>query len=724
MSHSTAFPRLVLALVAAGLLMAPLTAAAKKLRYPKTPVKEEIHEYGNIRLPDPFVWLEDKNDPDNEEWFRAQDAFARKRIGKMPGRDELFERIKEIDEAKTVKISSFNRRFDRFFYLKQEVGEEVGKLYYRDGIDGEGRLVADAADFAASDIIHSIMGYQPSYDGKLVGVTIGAGGSEIPDLYIIEVESGEVVDGPIPRVRSYPGWLQDGSGFYYTQLRPDSPDQDPGDRYKRQYTKFHKLGTDLGRDELVVWYDTLPLPGMSEVDTAYLFPLPDSPYTMAVISHGVERADSYFVARDFDPAKAGETVWTNICTKEDGIESVDYHDGMLYMLSHKDAPRRKVLSAPIEDFDKSRIVEILPQSDKVLSGINVLGGRLYVTGMEVGIDFLMTKDLGDPGSVFKMVDLPVVGRVTILSNDYRMSDPYLALTSWTRAFAYYRYNPEDGSVEQSDLRPLGPFDAPEGMVTKRYMVPSHDGVEVPLTVVHHESVQLDGTNPARVWGYGAYGISLRPGYGPLRLPWIERGGVFAVAHVRGGGELGKAWHDGGHLETKRNSWLDLNACAEFLIEKGYTSRGSIAAQGGSMGGVLVGKAMQADPGLFGAIVSSVGNHNPVRNHRRANGPANYPEYGNPLDPEEFPYVLAMDSYFGVQDGVRYPPVLLTCGYNDTRVDAWMPGKMAARLQQADHEGGPFFLRVEFEAGHGGVARSAIWEEQADIYAFLFWALGK
>lgn len=716
--------RALLAGLVTGLLSFPLTASAKKVRYPKTPVKEVVHEYGNVRLPDPFAWLEDKTDPENEDWFRAQDAFARKRIGKMPGRDKLYRRIQEIDEAKTVQIYSFNRRLDRYFYLKREVGEEVAKLFYRDGVDGEGKLVADADAFSQTDIVHSIMGYQPSYDGNLVGVTIGAGGSEIPDLYIIDVESGAVVGGPIPRVRSFPGWLQDGSGFYYTQLRPDEPDQDPGDRYKRQYTKFHKMGTDPGQDELVVWYNKIPLPGMTEVDTAYIVPLPDSPYTMAVISHGVEKANSYFFTRDLDPARAAETEWTNVCTKEDSVESVDYHDGMLYMLSFKDAPRRKVLAAPIEGFDKSRVGEILPESDKVLSGISVLGGRLYVTGMDVGIDFLMTKDLAAADSAFEVIDLPVVGRVTLLSNDYRMPDPYIGLTSWTRAPAYYRYNPEDGSITQSDLRPMGPFDAPEGMVTRRYMVPSHDGVEVPLTVVHHESVQLDGSNPAILWGYGAYGISQRPAYGPLRLPWLERGGIFAVAHVRGGGELGKAWHDGGHLETKRNSWLDLNACAEFLIEKGYTSRGRVAAQGGSMGGVLVGCAMLSAPDLYGAIVSSVGNHNPVRNHRRANGPANYPEYGNPLDPMEFPYVLAMDSYFGVQDGVRYPPVLLTCGYNDTRVDPWMPGKMAARLQQADPEGGPFFLRVEFEAGHGGVARTAIWEEQADEYAFLFWALDK
>ena len=232
-----------------------------------------------------------------------------------------------------------------------------------------------------------------------------------------------------------------------------------------------------------------------------------------------------------------------------------------------------------------------------------------------------------------------------------------------------------------------------------------------------------GSNPTILYGYGAYGNSMRPAFGPTRLAWLENGGIYCVAHVRGGGEFGKAWHKGGHRETKRNSWLDFNACAEYLVKNKYTSPAHLAAMGGSMGGVLVGRAMTSRPELYGAVVSRVGNHNPVRNHMRANGPANYPEYGNPLDPEEFPYVLAMDSYFAVQDGVNYPPMLLTCGYNDSRVDPWMPGKMAARLQQADPLGGPHLLRVGFEAGHGGVARSDIWEEIADEYAFLFWALG-
>jgi prolyl oligopeptidase len=706
-----------LGLIAASLAI-PASCLAAVPAYPGTPVKEVVHQYGNVHLADSFAWLEEGGSS-VDEWFRAQDAYAREYIGGMALREEIFQHVEEIEMAKSVEVYGFNRRMERYFYMRREVGEEVARLYYRDGVDGTGRLIFDAGEIADTDIVHSIQGYQPSHDGQLVGVSIGAAGAEIPDLYIVHVASGDVVDGPIPRVRSTPAWLEDGSGFYYRQLRPDEPGQDPVDRYKRQEVRFHRLRTPVADDPAIVSFDELPLPGMTDVDTASIVPIPDSPYTLAILSHGVDPADSYFFARDVDPARPGEIDWIQICDREDSVESIDYHEGVLYLLSSKNADRREILSVGLEGFDKANITTLLPEGEKILLGFSILSGKLYVTGMDGGIDFLMTKDLLDPATGFEPVKLPMIGRVTLLSNDYRMKDPYFSLTSWTRAPAYFRYDPDSGRFTQSDLRPLGPFDAPKGLVAKRLLVPSHDGVEVPLTVIHHESVELDGNNPAILYGYGAYGRSMRPAFGPMRLAWLDRGGVYAVAHVRGGGEFGKKWHDGGHIETKYNSWYDFHACAEYLIDNGYSAMGRIGGVGGSMGGVLVGRALTSRPDLYGAIVSSVGTHNPVRNHRRANGPANYPEYGSPLNPEELPYVLAMDSYFAVRDGVDYPPVLLTTGYNDTRVDPWMPGKMAARLQQANPEGGPYLLRVEFEAGHGGVGRSAILERVADFYTFLF-----
>lgn len=692
--------------------------AHAEYEYPDTPQQPLELVYGNVVLKDAFVWLESVGEPAVESWFREQDAFARNLIASFPERDALFERIKAIDESKTVQIYNFNRVGERYFYFKQEVGDDVGRLFYRDGTEGEDRLLVDAARFGGTDGIYSIQSYAPSRDGSLVAVMISAGGSEIPTLHVVETETGVEVGASIPRVRGRPSWLEDNSGFYYIQLRPETPGEDRSERFKRVPTKFHRLGSDPADDPVLVSYDQHPSPGLREVDTPYVFSIPGSPYTGLLVNHGVEEANTFFATTELDPEDPGATDWMPICSLDDEVESLALHEDSLFLLSFKNAPRRQILRADVRDFSMDAAEVVLPESDRVITGMAVLGGRLYVTAMEGGIDQLLVADPSGEEITFREIGLPLIGRVTLLANDDREEDIYFSLTSWKRAPAYYRYDPATGEVTLSELRPLGPYDAPDNLIVERVLVPSHDGVEIPLTLIRTDGVEPDGSNPVILYGYGAYGNPLRPGFGPMRLAWYEQGGMFAIAHVRGGGEFGKEWHEGGHLETKRNSWLDFHACAEYLIDAGWTSAKHIGAMGGSMGGVLVGRAMTSRPELYGAVVSRVGNQNPVRNHKRANGPANYPEYGNPLDPNEFPYVLAMDSYYAIQEGVDYPPMLLTSGFNDTRVPSWMPGKMAARLQYANPEGGPYLKRVEFNAGHGGVARSDIWEEQADVYAFF------
>jgi len=557
----------------------------------------------------------------------------------------------------------------------------------------------------------------------MAAVGVAAGGSEMPDLHVLDTATGEPLGAVIPRVQWGVAWSEDSGGFFYTQLRPQDPEEDPALRYTRRPAKFHRLGADPADDPVVVSHDLHPVPGLGPVDLPYLVPLPGTDILLAVVIHGVDRSRTVLFARGADPFRPADIAWTPVCAREDAVESLAVHGETVFLLSSRGAPRRQVLRGDLRAFDPGALEVVVPECQRVLTGISVLGGRLYATAMDGGVDQLLLLDLAAPGAQLREIQLPLIGRVAMLDNDYREEDVYLSLTSWERAPAWYRFDPRDGSVTLSPLRPPGPYDAPEGMQVERVLVPSHDGVEVPLTIIRHASVRLDGSNPVILHGYGAYGNPLRPAFSPLRLAWLERGGIHAVAHVRGGGEFGREWHAGGHRATKRNSWLDFHACAEHLVAGGYTSPAHLAAMGGSMGGVLVGRAVTSRPELYGAVVSQVGNHNPVRNHRRANGPANYPEYGNPLDPEEFPYVLAMDSYFAVRDGVRYPPMLFTCGYNDARVDPWMPGKMAARLQQADPDGGPFLLRVGFQSGHGGVARSDILEELADTYTFLFQALG-
>jgi prolyl oligopeptidase len=715
-------PSIVLSVLGAACWLTASPESILQLPYPPTPAGDTVHTYHGVQLADPFVWLEDHKAPDAEAWFRAQDAFARSTIARMPLRDELYQRIRQIDEAKTVQIYSFNRVGERYFYLKQEVGQDVGVLYFRDGLEGDHQLIADPAQFAETDGVYSIESYQPAPCGTRVALAIAPSGSEIPTVYVVDVATGQRIGQPIPRVRSGAMWFEDSSGFYYTQLRPEVPGEPRVERYSRQPVKRHTLGNDPASDPVIVSYDTTPQLGLAPVDSPYVMPIHRTPWTLLYVSHGVDRAATLFFAPT-DRMLYSEVPWMQVSQRSDWVESLAVHQNTVFLLSSLNAPRKQILRLDLRTWAANPQPQVVaPESDRVLSSMLVAGDRLFVTAMDGGIDRLFVADLQAPEFALREITLPLIGRVTFLANDSQQSDVFLSLTSWQRAPAYYRWDPATDAISQIGLRPLGPYDSPANLTVERLMVTSHDGAQVPLTLLYRSDLVRDGSNPALLAGYGAYGIPQRPAFGPTRLAWLERGGIYAVAHVRGGGEFGKEWHQAGHLERKRNSWLDFNAAAQFLIDNGYSARGKIGAMGGSMGGVLVGRAMTSAPDLYGAVVSAVGNHNPVRNHRRANGPGNYPEYGNPLDPEQFLYVLAMDSYHAVRDGVRYPPMLLTAGFNDSRVDPWMPGKMAARLQQANPEAGPYLLRIEFRAGHGGVARSDIWEEAADTYAFLFWAL--
>ena len=263
-----------------------------------------------------------------------------------------------------------------------------------------------------------------------------------------------------------------------------------------------------------------------------------------------------------------------------------------------------------------------------------------------------------------------------------------------------------------------------GVAVTRVKVEREDAIAVPLSIIHRKGLKLDGNNPTLLSGYGAYGIRIEPRFTPQWLAWIERGGVMALAHVRGGGEYGDAWHRAGQKLTKPNTWRDFIACAEWLIANGYTDRAHLAGTGGSAGGILIGRAITERPDLFAAAVSNVGMHDTLRAETTANGPPNIPEFGTTRDEEGFRGLYEMSPYHHVQEGTRYPAVLLTTGINDPRVDSWEPGKMAARLQAATSSGKPVLLRVDYAGGHGiGATRNQVSDELVDRFAFLFWQLG-
>jgi prolyl oligopeptidase len=319
--------------------------------------------------------------------------------------------------------------------------------------------------------------------------------------------------------------------------------------------------------------------------------------------------------------------------------------------------------------------------------------------------------------------LPFEGAINGLNVDPRQPGIIINMRSWTKSPAYYFYDPRRNEITNTELQPPSPIDF-STVEFVRVKVKSYDGTMVPLSILYKKGIKRDGKNPAFLEGYGAYGFTVTPIFNPVFIPWLERGGVVAFPHIRGGGEYGREWHEAGFQKTKPNSWKDYIACAEYLVREGYASPSYLAAYGGSAGGIVIGNAISERPNLFGAAFLNAGYVNVLRAETTSNGIASVPEFGSVKTKEGFESLRVMDAYQNIKDGIAYPPVLLMHGINDQRVPPWMSAKMTARLQAATSSGKPVLLRIDYDAGHGvGSTRQQRNEEVADVYAFLFQQLG-
>jgi prolyl oligopeptidase len=365
----------------------------------------------------------------------------------------------------------------------------------------------------------------------------------------------------------------------------------------------------------------------------------------------------------------------------------------------------------------------VPSSQAVVQSINPAQDALYVQLLDGGINRVLRVPYG-PHPQAEEVVLPVKGSASTIT-DPRLPGALFGLTSWTQAFKIYAYDPEIKRMTDTKLQPTGPYDNPTNITSAEVKVRSYDGTLVPLSIVYPKNVKLDGSNPTLLGGYGAYGFSSTPYFDPTRIAWYENGGIRAVCHVRGGGEYGEEWHLAGKGPTKPNTWRGFIACAQYLIDKKYTSPAHLAGAGGSAGGILIGRAITSRPDLFAAAIDIVGDSDALRIETTANGVPNIPEFGSVKTEAGFKALYAMSSYHHVKDGTAYPAVLLETGANDPRVDPWQSAKMTARLQAATASGKPVLLRVEYHGGHGGIGGT---EKQAQIrmadeWSFLLWRFG-
>jgi prolyl oligopeptidase len=593
--------------------------------------------------------------------------------------------------------------------MVREPDGKIRKLYDPD-THGEGSRHV-AIDFSS-----------PSRDGKYVAIGVSLGGSENDVIRVLNVATGELLKDAITRTQyGSPSWRPDNHSFYYSRLQGLPPGAPPSAIYENQKVMLHVLGDDPDKDRPIFGPGVpgspdLPKAGFSNVEVPVR-----SLYAIGYNSAGTTDRGSLYIAQLKD-ATGASTPWRRLFSSEDKIYATAVRGSTLYLLTEKDAPNRKVLMLDMNRPDPKSAATLVPQSDKIIIDISTSADALYLLGRH-GLTFELQRIPYDKNEQPSVVPLKYPGTIAGLSIDVRFREIFFGVTSWTRSYAAFSFDPATRTVKDTGLIPPNPADF-SSVEAREVETVSADGTKIPLSIICRRDIVLDGSHPTLYSGYGAYGVSSDPGFSASTLAWVERGGILAYAHVRGGGEYGEAWHQAAQKSTKQRTVDDMIAAAQYLIDHRYTSPQHLAVMGTSAGGIAVGGAVVQRPDMFAAAIDNVGMTDMLRFQRSQGGAANIPEFGNVEDREEFKHLLQVSAYHHVVDGAPYPAVLGTTGIYDPRVPPWMVAKMIARLQAATSSKKPVLLRVDFDAGHGiGSTRDQYDERLADQWSFLLWQLG-
>ena len=675
-----------------------------------------------VAIHDAFRFLEDAASPRAQDFFREQAARARASLDRIPGRAALLQRIRTLAETET-SVTALKLAAGRVFYLKQAPRQANAVLCMREGLVGPERVILDPARFSRPGAGAAIDWYSPSPDGHHVAYGVSRGGSEDSILRVLAADKALDLPVEIDRARFNAGlaWHPDGHAFYYARI----PEGGSGPRrYANIRLYRHVLGRDAARDEIVF------APGVGGARDVPEFVVPsllvplESRYAYAIARDGVRREIAVHVTELRDLA-AGRPHWRKVVGFEDEVTAIEAWRDDLFLLSHRGASRSRVLRMDARKPEIAHARVAIPEGDAVIQEMALAHDALYLRTMLGGVDRLERMPLGLLGAkAAEFVRIPFDTAIAQLIANPRRPGALLRLQGWVEAPAIVEVEARGGNLKKTALQPASTADF-SAIDEVRLYAPGHDGTRIPVTLLYRKTTTLTGDKPTLLVGYGSYGATLSPTFDPARLAWLERGGVYAVAHVRGGGEYGETWHASGRKATKINTILDLVSAAEFLVKYGFTNPKRLAIMGTGAGGIPVGGALVRRPDLFAAAVARVPVMDMLRFEQGVDGPANIPEFGSTATPQGFDALRVMSAYHQVRDGTPYPAVLLTTGINDARTDPWQPAKMAARLQTATSSGKPVLLRVDFESGHGpGTPRAQQEEELADIYAFLLWQFGE
>lgn len=755
-------PRLFIA-AALAVIVAPLALAGAPPTTEKRPVTDELQ---GVKIVDDYRWLEDWNDEAVKEWSKKQNEYARTRLDAIKCAPALRARLTELENSVGVEYHDVHYAGGRYFASKSQPPKEQPLIVSLPSLEStKGEVVIFDPNVVDKEGGTSFDWFVPSPDGKYVAISLSEGGSEAGNVHIYHAADGrELKEDVVPRVNGGTAggsmaWMPDSSGFFYTRY-PREGEREGRDMHFYTMVFFHKMGTPTSDDRYECGKD---YPKINEIEIEV------SPKGDWVLTN-VQNGDGGEFIQDVRPiAKEGE--WTRLTKWEDRVVEAKFgRDGAMYLISRSKAPMGKVLRLELSESEApslAKATELIPEQKEgsIESSFDARGGiwltdsRIYVAYQMGGPNNLRAFNL--KGKALDTIPQPpfsTIEGVMPLEGD----DLAFAVDSYTTPPAYYHYRAgeTDGKMTKTALFVPEPPGMPRLGVRREFAV-SKDGTRVPVHIVAREEVLValakidaamasskdgasktqavielkdtDGSTlqmrspiPTVVWGYGGYGVNMTPTYSRRRLLWVEQGGIFAIANIRGGGEYGDRWHLEGNLTKKQNVFDDFYAATRYMIEKGYTTPDKMAIVGGSNGGLLMGATFTQHPDVCKAVVSSVGIYDMLRVELSPNGEFNITEFGTVQDKEQFRAMHAYSPYHHVKEGTKYPAILFLTGANDPRVDPMQSRKMTALLQAAQQkfDGGTVLLRTSGNTGHGmGTPLSARIEQSVDLYGFLFDQLG-
>ncbi|HHJ53878.1 MAG TPA: S9 family peptidase [Caldithrix abyssi] len=679
-----------------------------RLKYPAAKKVDVVDDYFGVKVADPYRWLEDENSKDTKAWVAAENRLTFGFLHSSPAYEKIKKRLTELWNF--PKYSAPRKVGDRYFFWKNDGLQNQSVLYMQKSLDSPPKVVLDPNQLSTDGTV-SVSALALSRDGKLLAYGLSSSGSDWQEIKIQDVDSGKDYKEVLKWCKfSSIAWKHDGSGFFYNRFPAEGtvPKEDRNN-YNRVY--WHKPGTDQSADKLVYQDNANKELGFSPLVSE------DGKYLLLEVWRGTDPNNRIY----YRPVNS-KRPFIKVLNKNDAAYSYLYNQGSkFYFKTDKDAPRGRIVlidfKKPAQKFWK----EIIPQQKEVLHYAKVVNGMLVVDYMKDAHDIIRIYTLD--GKFVRELKLPTLGSVYSISGRPQDSEMFITFASFLFPPTIYRYDFTSGKMH-TFRKPEINFDA-DRYVTKQVFYRSKDGTRVPMFITHRKDLKMDGNNPTLLYGYGGFDISLTPSFSVARLVWLENGGVYALANLRGGGEYGEEWHRAGMLDKKQNVFDDFIAAAEYLIKEKYTNPKRLAINGGSNGGLLVAACMVQRPDLFGAVLCQVPVIDMLRYHKFTVGRYWIPEYGNAeADSNQFKFLYAYSPLHNIKEGVEYPPTLVTTAESDNRVAPLHAMKFVATLQEKYKGRNPILIRVETKAGHGaGKPTSKRIAELADLYTFLFKVFG-